>query len=156
MSASGTIRIERPFDELAELLAVRPADWLIPFVRIAAYAGEATAGRSVQIPSLPGKRQISVDLLPLVAGDGFQELVVPIRWRTAGFDWVPPSYAGRLFLRRLSHNVSEVTLDGSYALPSTVNDERHAHATQVATQATVMTLLRSFQVAVEEQARQTG
>ncbi|HJR19517.1 MAG TPA: hypothetical protein VJ922_07335 [Actinomycetota bacterium] len=156
MSATGTIRIERPFDELAELLSIRPADWLVPFVRIAAYAGEAAAGRSIHIPSPPGKRQISVELFPVAAGDGYEELVVPLRWRTAGFDWVPPSYAGRLFLRGISNRVSEITLDGSYALPASALDQRHALATQVATQATVMTLLRSFQVAVEEQARQTG
>lgn len=156
MSATGTIRIDRPIDELAELLSIRPADWLVPFVRIAAYTGEAAAGRSVHVPSPPGHRQISVELFQTASGDGYSEIVVPIRWRTAGFDWVPPAYAGRLILRRASSGSTEVTLEGSYALPATAFEERHATASEVATQATVLTLLRSFRVAVEEQARQTG
>ena len=154
--ATGTIRIERPIDELAELLSVRPADWLVPFVRIAAYNGEAAAGRAVDVPSPPGHRQISVELFSSAAADDFGEFVVPIRWRTSGFDWVPPAYAGRLILHRASGDATELTLEGSYALPSTATEERHASATEVATQVTVLTLLRSFRVAVEEQARQTG
>lgn len=154
--ATGTIRIERPIDELAELLSVRPADWLVPFVRIAAYSGEAAAGRSVHVPSPPGHRQISVELSSSAAGEDFGEYVVPIRWRTSGFDWVPPTYAGRLILRRASNQATDLVLEGSYALPSTAIEERDASATEVATQVTVLTLLRSFRVAVEEQARQTG
>ena len=156
MSATGTVRIERPFDDLAELLTIRPAEWLVPFVRIAVYTGEAAAGRSIHVPSPPGKRQISVELSIPAAGDGYRELVVPLRWRTAGFDWVPPSYAGRLLLRRVSSHTCDVTLEGSYALPAGVDDEPHALATRVATDATILTLLQSFRSAVEEQARQTG
>lgn len=153
--STGTIRIERPFDELSELLSFRPADWLLPFVRIAAYTGEAAAGRSIHVPSPPGHRQISVELsTPANGEDG--EITVPIRLRTSGFDWVPPAYAGRLILQRFSNHECDLTLEGSYALPSTASEERHAHASEVATQVTVLTLLRSFQVAVEEQARQTG
>jgi len=154
--ATGTIRIERPIDELAELLSVRPADWLVPFVRIAAYSGEAAAGRAVHVPSPPGHRQISVELFSSDSGEDSGEIVVPIRWRTSGFDWVPPTYAGRLILRRASNQATDLVLEGSYALPSTAIEERDASATEVATQVAVLTLLRSFCVAVEEQARQTG
>ena len=156
MTTSGIIRIDRPFDELAELLSLQPADWLVPFLRIAAHAGEASAGRTLRVPSPPGSRRISIELLTPEGGDHMSELVVPIRWRTAGFDWVTPSYAGRLYLRRVSARSSEVVLDGSYVLPIGVTDGAHAAAAEVAIQVTVSTLLRSFAVAVEEQARQTG
>ena len=156
MSTSGTIRVDRPFDELAELLSIRPADWLLPFLRIAAHAGEATAGRALRIPSPPGSRRIAIELLTPEGGDRISELIVPLRWRTAGFDWVTPSYAGRLHVRRLSARSCEIVLDGSYILPAGVTDGAHAAAAEVAVHVTISTLLRSFAVAVEEQARQTG
>ncbi len=156
MSASGTVRIDRPFDELAELLSARPADWIVSFLRIATHAGEAAAGRSLRLTSPPGSRQLTVDLLPAVPGDDRDELVVPLRWRTAGFHWVPQSYAGRIVVKRVSGRACEMLVEGSYALPPTVLDLADAEAASVATEATVATFLRSFRVAVEEQARQTG
>ncbi|MEX2555768.1 MAG: hypothetical protein WEB06_09060 [Actinomycetota bacterium] len=156
MSPTGTVRIDRPFDELAELLSVRPADWVVAFLRIATHAGEAAAGRSLRLTSRPGSRQLTVDLLPAVPGDDRDELVVPLRWRTAGFHWVPSSYAGRIVVRRVSARACEMLVEGSYALPSTVIDLSDAKAASLATEATMATFLRSFRVAVEERARQTG
>ena len=155
MSASGTIRIDRSFDDLAELLSARPADWVVPFLRIATHAGEAAAGRSLRLSSPPGSRQLTVELLPAIARDD-GELVVPLRWRTGGFHWVPSSYAGRIVVRRVSARACEMLVEGSYAVPPTVIDLADAEAASVATEATVATFLRSFRVAVEEQARQTG
>ena len=156
MSASGTIRIDRPFDELVELLSTRPADWVVPFLRIATHAGEAAAGRSLRLTSPPGSRQLTVDLLPAVPGEDRDVLVVPLRWRTAGFHWVPQSYAGRIVVKRVPGRACEMLVEGSYALPPTVLDLADAEAASVATEATIATFLRSFRVAVEEQARQTG
>ena len=156
MTTSGTIRVDRPFDELAELLSVRPGDWLVPFLRIATHAGEATAGRALQIPTRPGSRRMAVELFTPEPGDRMSELVVPIRWRTSGFEWITPSYAGRLVLRRISARSCEIMLDGSYVLPAGVTDGAKAAAAELAIHVAVSTLLRSFAVAVEEQARQTG
>jgi hypothetical protein len=156
MSPTGTIRIDRPFDDLVELLSARPTDWVVPFLRIATHAGEAAAGRSLRLTSPPGSRQLTVDLLPPVPGHDPDELVVPLRWRTAGFHWVPPSYAGRIVVRRVSGHACEMLVEGSYALPPTVVDLSEAEAASLATEATMATFLRSFRIAVEEQARQTG
>lgn len=154
MTGSGTIRIDRPFDELAELLSARPSPWAEPFLRIAAHTGEAAAGRSVGEAVTPGSKQLSVELLAAVAGDDPDELVVPVRWRTAGFQWVPPAYAGRIVVRRIAPEACEMELDGSYALPDTARNSADAAAASVAAEATVLTFLRSFRDAVEEQARQ--
>jgi hypothetical protein len=149
-----TIRIDRPFEELAELLSARPSDWIEPFLRIAAHAGEAAAGRSVSEAAAPGSKHLAVDLLAAVPGENADELVVPVRWRTGGFRWVPPAYAGRIVVRRISSEMCEMELEGSYALPDTARDRDDAAAASVASEATVLTFLRSFRDAVEEQARQ--
>jgi hypothetical protein len=153
--AAATIRIDRPFHEVAGLLSARPADWIVPFVRIAAHVGEASAGRSLQLPSPPGSRQIAVELLQPVSVEGEAEMVVPLRWRTAGFRWVPPSYAGRIIVRRKSSRCCEILLEGSYALPDDALDQKDAAAAFLATKATIATFLRAFRSAVEEQARET-
>lgn len=149
------MRIDRPFDEVADLLSARPADWIVPFLRIATHAGEAAAGRSVRLTSPPGSRQLTVDLLPAIVAPGEEELIVPLRWRTGGFYWVPPSYAGRIVVRRVSSLSCEMFLEGSYALPDSARDRADAEAAAVATEETLATFLRSFRVAVEEQARAT-
>lgn len=156
MTTSGPIRVDRPFEDIAELLSLRPGDWLVPFLRIAAHAGEAMAGRTLHSPARPGSRRISIELSNPEPGDRMSEMVVPIRWRTSGFDWVTPAYAGRLVLRRVSARSSEIVLDGSYVLPRGVTDGALAAVTELAIHVTVSTLLRSLAVAVEEQARETG
>jgi hypothetical protein len=147
--------IERPFDEVADLLSARPAGWIVPFLRIATHSGEAAAGRSVRLTSPPGSRHLTVEILPATFGPGEDVLVVPLRWRTGGFNWVPPSYAGRIVVRRVSPSACEMLFEGSYALPDTAHDRADADAAAVATEATLATFLRSFRVAVEERARET-
>jgi hypothetical protein len=155
LSASGTMRIDSPFEDVAELLSARPADWIVPFLRIAAHAGEAAAGRSVRLTSPPGSRRLTVELLDPTLSPDEEELVVPLRWRTDGFRWVPPSYAGRIVVRRVSSRACEMLFEGSYALPGSARDRADADAAAVATEAALATFLRSFRVAVEEQARET-
>jgi hypothetical protein len=155
MTSSEAIQIQRPFEDVADLLASRPADWIEPFLRIAVHSGEAAAGRSVEAAPQPGSRHLAVELLPAVPGTDQSELLVPLRWRTGGFHWVPPSYAGRIVLRRVSFDACEMVLEGSYALPGSARDRSGADATSVAAAATVATFLRSFRAAVEEQARES-
>lgn len=155
MSGSGAISIDRPFEELADLLSSRPADWVVAFVRIAAHAGEAATARSLGLTSSSGSREIHVELLRPLPGTGENEMVVPLRWRTSGFRWVPPTYAGRLVVRTVSPTACEIELDGSYALPPSVEDDAGAEAAAIANRAAVATFLRSLRAAAEERPRQT-
>jgi len=139
---------------MAEILSTRPPDWMVPFLRIAAFAGETAAGGGGRLAADEAPpRRVLVDLLDPPHGGDPSERLVLLRWRTYGYRYVPPSYAGRLVIRGGIDGSCEVTLEGSYALPDTAEGEDDAHAAAVATSVMVTTFLRSLREAAEEQAR---
>lgn len=152
MSDRQSTSIDRSLEDLVEILSARPADWVVPFLRIAAHAGEAAAGRSLGQSSPPGPRLVTVELGDPIEDD-LDEVVVPLRWRTSGFRWVPTSFAGRVAIHRLSAGGSLVRMEGSYVLPDSTSGPAATHAASVAVEATIATFLRSLRAAAEEQAR---
>ena len=152
MQAGGTT-IARPIDEIAEILETRPPDWMVPFLRIAAYAGERAASGMDSVAPASASRRVLVELVSSASGDDPAERIVLIRWRTYGYRHVPPSYAGRLVIRSDAEGSCEVSLDGSYALPDAARGEADAAATARASSVMVSTFLHALREAAEEQAR---
>src|SRR6266542_7134623 len=91
-----SLRVERSLEDVAEILGTRPADWLVPFARIAVHAGEAAGQRQSAVThSGPRRtRKVTIDLTDLPAGDEADRLEVAFHWETAGFRWVFPSFEG--------------------------------------------------------------
>lgn len=143
-------------EELVELFAAEPSDWLVPFLRIAAKAGETEASRAaVGSPSGP-RKEVRVDLIGTPPSDEVtpDEAAFPIRWRTSGYVGVFPDFEGRITVRRVSPEVSEVDIRGEYELPGALRRRAGpSPSAERAAGALLGSLLRNLRDAVEEQAR---
>ena len=149
------LRVDRPLEDLAELLGHRPADWLASFGSIAVHAGEAAAGRG-NAPASRGPRRVktvSVELGDLPPDDDFARVDAAIIWRTSGFRWAFPSFDGRITAVGETSSSCIVTLEGSYELPAAASTEAGREAASVAAETAAATLLRTVRDAVEEQVR---
>jgi len=150
-----SLRVERSLEDVAEILGARPADWLLPFARIAVHAGEAAGDRRSSVVTRGPRRtrKVTIDLTDLPPADETDELEVAISWETTGFRWVFPSFAGRIVARREDAGCV-VTIEGSYREPVAAFEGQGTDAASVAATASASTLLHVVRTAVEEQARQ--
>jgi hypothetical protein len=149
------LKVDRPLEDLAELLGARPADWLVPFARIAAHAGESAGDRRAEkIARGPRRaRHVTIDLADLPPGDDTDRVDFTLLWETTGFRWVFPSFEGRIVAERDAHGCV-VTIEGSYREPAAASDPAGEEAVTAAASASAATLLSVVRTAVEEQASQ--
>ena len=152
---SRSLRVDRPLEDLAEILGTRPSDWLVPFARIAAHAGESAGDRRAEeIARGPRPtRHVVIDITDVPPGDETDRVDFAIVWETSGFRWVFPSFDGRIVAVRDGGGCI-ITIDGSYSDPVSIADPAGREAASVAASASAATLLSVVRTAVEEQARQ--
>jgi hypothetical protein len=152
---SRSLKVERPLEDLAELLGSRPPDWLVPFARIAVHAGESAGDRRAEeIARRPRQtRHVQIDLTDLPAGDEPDRVDFAFLWETSGFHWVFPSFDGRIVAVR-DENGCILTIEGSYRDPASAAGPAGNEAASAAASATATTLLNLVRTAIEEQARQ--
>lgn len=152
---SRSLKVERPLEDLAELLGTRPSDWLMPFARIAVYAGESAGDRRAEEISRGPRpiRHVQIDLTDLPPGDEPDRVDFAIVWETSGFRWVFPSFDGRIVAVR-EEDGCVVTIEGSYSDPAAASGPAGKEAASAAASASATTLLNVVRAAVEEQARQ--
>jgi hypothetical protein len=148
-------RVERPIEDLAEILGARPPDWLAPFASIAVYAGEAAAerrsGAGLRAPA--DARSVSIDLRDLPAPDDSEHVDAGVQLHTHGFRWAFPAFEGRIVLERESAGSCVVSIEGSYDLPPAAAEPDGRARAALAAESIVAVLLRTLRDAVEEQAR---
>lgn len=152
---SRSLRVDRPLEDLAEILGTRPSDWLVPFARIAVHAGESAGDRRAEEISRGPRRtrDVYIDLTDLPPGDEPDRVDFAIAWETTGFRWVFPSFDGRIVAVR-DEGGCVVTLEGSYREPAAAEGPAGREAASAAASASAATLLNVMRTAVEEQARQ--
>lgn len=152
---SRSLRVDRPLEDLAEILGTRPSDWLVPFARIAAHAGESAGDRRAEeIARRPrGSRHVQIDLTDLPPEDETDRVDFAFTWETSGFRWVFPSFDGRIVAVR-DRDGCIISIEGSYRDPISVSDPAGAEAASAAASTSASTLLSVVRAAVEEQARQ--
>lgn len=148
---SHEVRIDRPIEDLAELLGHHPDDWLGRFASIASNAAETEALRLHGGPRGGDTRTVNV----VVSDPGVDDestldrLSVPLRWETSGYRWFFRVFEGRIALFGLPAGGCIVRLEGSYAgRPGADRAEQ-----RIAAEAGATTLLRLMREAAEEQAR---
>ena len=152
---SRSLRVDRPLEDLAEILGARPSDWLLPFARIAVHAGESAGDRRAEeIVRGPRRtRHVQIDLTDVPPGDEPDRIDFAIVWETSGFRWVFPTFDGRIVAVR-DEGGCVVTLEGSYREPVAAEGPAGREAASAAATASASTLLNVVRSAVEEQARQ--
>jgi len=152
---SRSLRVDRPLEDLAELLGSRPSDWLVPFARIAVHAGESAGDRRAEeITRGPRRtRHVQIDLTDLPQGDEPDRVDFGVAWETTGFRWVFPAFDGRIVAVRDDAGCI-ITIEGSYRDPASAADPAGKEAVSVAASASATTLLNVVRSAIEEQARQ--
>jgi hypothetical protein len=146
------LEIERPIEELTRLLGTRPSDWLLPFLRIAAQAGDEAGRRATHfVPELSRELAAHVEISDAALADdaGLDEVSFPVRWRTAGYAWIARRFTGEIRVRRRGSGSAELSISGTCEPPT---GPAHGPAT-IANRALVVSLLRTLRDAVEEQAR---
>ena len=148
------MRIDRPLEDLAEILGSRPSDWLVPFASIAAHAGEAAGERRAEAISRGPRRarRVTIDLTDLPPGDETDRIDFAFTWETSGFRWVFPLFEGRIVAVRDPGGCA-VSIEGSYRDPSSADDPGGREAATFAADICATTLLNTLRSAVEEQAR---
>lgn len=146
--------IDRPIEDLAEILGSRPSDWLVPFASIAAHAGEAAGERRAEaITRGPRRaRRVTIDLADVPAGDETDRIEFAFTWETSGFRWVFPFFEGRIVAARDATGCV-VSIEGSYRDPSSAEGPGGPEAAAFAADTSATTLLNTLRAAVEEQAR---
>jgi hypothetical protein len=147
-----SIEIACPVEELFSLFTLERIDWIWPFLRLAAHEGDLVAGRARrQLPEKPaGGRTVSFDR------DGQSFLIesgaieIPFRWRNQGYQWVFSTLEGRLLLKAVDDDHSELRIQGtSDGIEETVDaapDGADRHA--------VRNLLLNLRTAVEADSSQ--
>jgi hypothetical protein len=150
-----TMRVERPLEDLAELLGARPPEWLIPFASIAVHTAEAAAVRRSGVARRPRarSRRITIDLEDVPQNDEVSRVDVGVRWETRGFALVFASFEGRIIATRTNDVACVVTLDGVYTPPRGRSSRQDQVAVASAAEAAIEKLLSTLRDAVEEQAR---
>jgi hypothetical protein len=149
------MKIERPLEDLAEILGTRPSDWLLPFASIAVHAGEAAGERRADVASRGPRRQrrIEIDITDPASSDENDRIDIGLSWQTAGFRWVFPSFDGHIVVVRDAPSSCVVTIEGSYRIPNSARDAGAARAVSLAADTSATMLLSTLRTAVEEQAR---
>lgn len=152
---SYTMRVERPIEDLAEILGSRPPDWLVPFASIAVHAGDAAGARRAGTSERGPRRarRILIELSDPPVADDSDRIDAALHWRTTGFRWAFAVFDGRIEVTRESPRSSTVSLEGVYEPPrAAVGPEGEALAAHAAG-ITLAVLLRTLRDAVEEQVR---
>lgn len=149
-----SMKVERSLEDLAEILGSRPPDWLLTFANIAVHAGEAAGERRAEAMTREPRRarHVTIDLTDCPPTDENDRIDFACRWETSGFRWVFPAFEGRLVAER-DDSGSLVSIEGSYAEPSSTGDPGGEAAVSFAADVAATTLLNVVRVAVEEQAR---
>lgn len=152
---SRSLKIDRPLEDLAEILGTRPADWLLPFARIAVHAGESAGDRRAEEISRGPRptRHVQIDITDLPPGDEPDRVDFAVVWETSGFRWVFPSFDGRIVAVR-DEGGCLITIEGSYRDPLSASGPAGSEAASAAASASATTLLNVVRTAIEEQARQ--
>lgn len=142
-------------EDLAEVLAVRPSDWLEAFIRIAAEDGEAVGARVA--PSACGsgvyrERGVKASLGdPESLNDG-RVVLIPLRCAVTGMRYVFSRFEGRLAMWPVTPHVTALTVKGAYDAPS--GGPVDLVAMRRAAEATMASLLSNLRAALQEMARE--
>ena len=152
------VTIDRPVDEVYQLLSHEETEWLQPFLRLAAHRGEQ-AGADLRARLKPGTasraegpRTITATLgRPTVLVEG-NAIEIGIHVDTNGYRCVFPSLEARMLLSKSDEDKTSLSLLGAYGEPEPmtggIDDSLVA---QHAAQTTVRDLLDNLRVAMESE-----
>jgi hypothetical protein len=152
------VTIDRPVDQVYQLLSHDETEWLQPFLRLAAHRGEQ-AGADLRARLKPGlsaradgPRTIGVTLgRPTVLVEG-NAIEIGIHIETQGYRCVFPKLEARLLISKSGENKTSLSLVGGYGEPEPftggIDDSLVA---QHAAQTTVRDLLDNLRVAMESE-----
>lgn len=148
---SHEITIDRPIEDMAELLGSDADDWLGRFASIASNTAETAARRVHGGPAAGDVRTVTFTVGdPRIDDDpALDHLTVPIRWETSGYLWLFRAFEGNIALYGLPAGGCLVRLEGSYA--GRAGSVGAAQA--MAARSGAGTLLKLVREAAEEQAR---
>jgi hypothetical protein len=152
------VTIDRPVDEVYRLLSHEESEWLQPFLRLAAHAGEQ-AGADLRGRLKPGfsaraegARTITVTLgRPTVLVEG-HAIEIGICIETNGYRCVFTALDARLLLSKSHDHKTSLSLLGAYGGPEpTTGGIDDSLVAQHAAQTTVRFLLDNLRVAMESE-----
>jgi hypothetical protein len=156
------VTIARPLNDVFRLLSHDDAEWLRPFIRIAAHKGER-AGAELRSRLQPrdhareGRpRVVTVDIGPpsVVVEGGAIEL--PMHLELTGYGCVFATLDGRLVLSEAPEGTS-LTLAAGFEPPATMgSDLDDARVAQHAAQTAVRELIDTLRIAMENESSVKG
>ena len=152
------ITIDRPVDEVYQLLSHDETEWLQPFLRLAAHRGEQ-AGADLRARLKPGlfaraegPRTVDVTLgRPTVLVEG-NAIEIGIHIETNGYRCVFTTLEARLLISKAQEDKTSLSLLGVYEEPQPLTGGiDDALVAQHAAQTTVRVLLENLRVAMESE-----
>jgi len=152
------ITIDRPVDEVYQLLSHDETEWLQPFLRLAAHRGEQ-AGADLRARLKPGlsaraegPRTVDVTLgRPTVLVEG-NAIEIGIHIETNGYRCVFTTLEARMLISKAEEDKTSLSLLGAYREPEPVTGGiDDSLVAQHAAQTTVRVLLDNLRVAMESE-----
>ena len=152
------VTIARPMDEVYQMLSHDDAEWLQPFVRIAAHKGEKAGG------DLRARLQAHVEeqvdqprVVTITVGEPSMlvegaAIEVPIHLELTGYSNVFSAFHGRLLVSEAEPNRTMVTLGGTFQPPTSMTGALDdTLVAQHAAQTAMRDLIDNLRIAMEDE-----
>jgi len=157
------VTIARPMDEVYQLLSHDDAEWLQPFIRIAAHKGEKAGGdlrarlRSQAEQPSDQPRVVTITVgAPSVLVEG-AAIEVPVHLELTGYSNVFSLFHGRLLVSEGEPSHTTLTLNGTFQPPPSMTGALDdTLVAQHAAQTAVRDLIDNLRIAMEDESSMKG